>query len=201
MTNDELIQKFNPANAANLTQEDIALMRTLSDDQIGVLAKAYPNDPMGRPYLLLYDTTLGEKKQIYQPSTWQNLNNVRRYSNQKKFMPFTFRSLFIVPKKAPSLRVPSRPVPGQVVDLSARDAAALLRQTGNQTAATAVAKTGPQKPAAKINPPGAGKAQVVDVSKGGKTGKGKTASQKPAAAAGNQAPDEEMQSFDESPAE
>lgn len=201
MTIEEVIQKFNPANAGNLTDDDIAAMRLLSDDQISALAKAYPNDPHGKPYLLLFDTALADKKQVYQPSTWQNLNNLRKYSNLKKFMPYTFRSLFIVAKKAPALRSIGKPNTGQVVDLSAKAAADLLRNvtgagTATKTAAPATAKA-TTKPAAKMNPVKPA-VQTVDVSQKGKAS-GKTsaaAAAKAAAASKAVGPeDEELHDF------
>jgi hypothetical protein len=93
MTNEELIAKFNPANAGNLTAADLEEMRALTNDQLQVLAKAYPNEPNRKPYIVLYDKKLKPEKQIWQPSTWQNIFNVRKYANGGHLLPYTFRSL------------------------------------------------------------------------------------------------------------
>src|SRR5688572_7240405 len=90
MTNEELIAKFNPANAATLTAEDLLIMRNLTDEQIAVLAEAYPNQPMRRAYLRLYDSRVAENKQIFPTSTWQNLRNARKFSNLKYLQPYDF---------------------------------------------------------------------------------------------------------------
>jgi len=197
MTKDELIKKYNPANAGNLTEQDLDYMRNgLTDDELDALATAYPNDAHGKPYLLLFDNTLDLNKQIYPPSTWQNLRNVRKYSNQLKLRPYTFRSLFVARQKAPALRTAPRPVPGQVVDLSATDAAKLLREaTGNKAATGQLA--GKDKPAAVKNPPPAAKsAQVVDLAKGGKGAKAPAKGTPKAPAAGAPA-DQQEQEFGE----
>lgn len=202
MTNDELIQKFNPATAGGLTEKDLAIMRGLTTEQIGVLAGAYPNNAHQRPYLLLADSTLPENKQLFPLSTWQNLHTLHKYHAKKNFSAFTFKVLFTPTKKAPSLPgVRSAVNPGKVVDLSSNQAAELLRQnfggnTAAATTATSSAKKGGQKPPAVQNPKSAAKGKTVDV--GGKTtaGKGKAAA---AAAQASVAGDgEEMQDFEES---
>lgn len=94
MTNAELIALFNPNNAANIGAQDLETMRALTDDQIDVLADAFPNVPTRRAYLILFDQNLPDNKQLYQLSTWQNLRNVRKYSNRKNLIAFTFKSIF-----------------------------------------------------------------------------------------------------------
>lgn len=132
MTNEQLIEKFNPDNAGSLTAEDLETMRSLSDAQIEVLAKAYPNKPTRRVYLRLYDTTLPEKKQVYNLSTWQNLNNVRKFSNKKNLIPFDFKaspSLLSRQQHVQRLKaVPSTSAKKIVVDLSAQEAAEELKK-------------------------------------------------------------------------
>jgi hypothetical protein len=213
MTNEELIAKFNPANAQNLTEGDLDLMRQLDDAQLDLLAKRFPNEPNGRGYLILYDTTLDAKKQLYSISTWQNLRNVRKYSNMKKLIPYTFKVLFMQQAKAPTtkpLRVTQRPSSKpETVDLSAKEAARMLREhlKGTDTAATATTVvTAPVKPPAPLKPPArnTGQRTVVPVDAKGKlqakgaskTGKGAPANTKPGAAATDQA-DQELQDFSE----
>jgi hypothetical protein len=48
LSKDELIQKFNPDNAANVTEADLEIMRTLSNDELKILAEAYPNQATRR---------------------------------------------------------------------------------------------------------------------------------------------------------
>lgn len=130
MTNEQLIAKFNPANAANLTADDLEIMRSLTDEQIDALADAYPNTPTRRAYLLLYDSAVPPERQLYQMSTWQNLRNVRKYANKKNLVPYTYKSLQQPTRQQAQTTtavhrqtVPSKKV---IVDMSAKDAAAEL---------------------------------------------------------------------------
>jgi len=129
MTNEQLIVKYNPANSGNLKPEDYTEMRALSDDQISVLAEAYPNLPARKSYLRLYDTNLQPHKQLYQLSTWQNLRNVRKYSNKKNLIAYDF----YVPGARAAARQATKPVKTTpqkvVVDLTAQEAADELRKS------------------------------------------------------------------------
>lgn len=201
MTNEELIQKFNPATAGGLTEADVATMRGLTTDQIGVLAKAYPNQGHLRPYLLLHDSAVPDNKQLYPLSSWQNLYNLHKYHSRKNFTAFTFKALLTAPKKTPALRGlrPAVATAGKVVDLSSAEAAQLLRQnfgdtaTNGTAAATSetvpTAKKVPPRSAAKASPKAA--AKIVDVAN--KTVAGKVSK---AAPVKEQAlDDEELQDF------
>lgn len=136
MTNDELVKKFNPANAGTLSQEDLEIFRGLSNDELKVLAQAYPNSPSRKPYLILYDNNVKPEKQLFSLSTYQNLYNVRKFSNLNNFVPYDFRSVVFPTKTRPITQKVSRPgaknpvAPGKkiLVDLSANEAAAELRQ-------------------------------------------------------------------------
>lgn len=133
MTNEHLIAKFNPANVANLTAQDLLEMRALTDQQIDTLAKAYPNQPSRRAYLRLYDTTKPESKQIFNLSTWQNLRNVRKYSNMKNLVPYDFVATpgqFATQAREQISRVSGKASTSPkkvVVDLTAQEAAAELK--------------------------------------------------------------------------
>lgn len=150
----QLIEKFNPANAQNLTAEDIELMRKLTDAEIEVLAKAYPNQPTGYGYLELYDTNVAANKQIRQPSTWQNIHNLRKFNGKRNFIPWNFR-VRRQPTSAPP--TPAAKPQRRVVDLTPAQAAAALTAaiqqnppaTTSGTEETLKAKRGP-KP--KANP-------------------------------------------------
>jgi hypothetical protein len=145
MTNEQLIEKFNPAHGSNMTAEDLETLRGLSDAQIDVLADAYPNKPTRRVYLRLFDTTLPANKQLFQLSTWQNLRNLRKFSNKKNLRPYDFlasaTSLNQQRQATAARPTGSSPVKKQVVDLTAKEAADELKN--------AVAKQKAQSPAAE----------------------------------------------------
>ncbi len=131
MDKQQLLAKFNPANAANLTAADLEEMRGLSDYDIAILAEAYPNQPTRRSYLRLYNTALPENKQLYPLSTWQNLRNARKFSNMKNLVPFDFITspASVSKKKTSAGTVAGKTTPVTkkvVVDLSAMEAAAEL---------------------------------------------------------------------------
>lgn len=101
MTPEELIDKYNPLGYAKLTQEDIDAMRTLTDDEIEILAIAYPNTPTGNTYLRYFDTRYPADKQLYPLGSWQNLYNLRKKLKQTFFQPFTFTALWQSSKPVP----------------------------------------------------------------------------------------------------
>lgn len=136
MTNEQLIQKFNPLNAANLTGEDLEIMHGLTDQQIDVLANAYPNQPQRRSYIRYYDKNVPATKQVYNLGTWQNLRNLRKFNNMKNLIPWDFFSPAGVARQPIKA---TAPVPGAkaakkvVVDMSAKEAAAeLSKNVDNQ---------------------------------------------------------------------
>lgn len=155
MTNEQLIEKFNPTKGANLTAEDLETLRSLTDAQIDVLADAYPNQPTRRSYLRLYNKSLAENKQLFQLSTWQNLRNVRKYSNQKNLIPWDFLVMSGKNIQASKPAATNKQSPKKVVvDLSAKEAAAelsknLVDKSGNAAEKTATAKPAKATPAAK----------------------------------------------------
>lgn len=148
MTTQELIAKYNPANARNLTKEDLDAMRHLTNDQLKVLADAFPNGPRNRAYLVLYDNNLDEARQINTLSTWQNLYNVRKFSNMKNLVAQNFRETFQRP--GPARRVTANVSSGnaalkgmsarKVIDLSAQDAANELRANAGASRAVTAGK-------------------------------------------------------------
>lgn len=133
MTNEQVITLFNPATADQLTASDLEIMRELTDEQIDALAHAYPNSPNRRSYLRLYDTKVPPNKQIYQLSTWQNLRNVRKFSNQKNLRPYDFLlrgNRVQTQTKVSGLSKTSTSSPKKVVvDLTAQQAAEELRNS------------------------------------------------------------------------
>lgn len=131
MTNEQLILKYNPANAATFKPEDFQEMRALSDDQIQILAEAFPNQPSRKSYLRLYDTTLDPHKQLYQLSTWQNLRNVRKFSNKKNLVAYDFYQVGAKAAAVATTRNAKVPVQPKkvVVDMTAQEAADELRKS------------------------------------------------------------------------
>lgn len=129
MTNEQLIVKFNPANAASITPDDLKIMHELTDEQIDILAEAYPNQPSRKSYLRLYDQNLKPDKQLYQLSTWQNLRNVRKFSQKRNLIAYDF---YQVVKPQPRQAV-TKVTPGKpqkiVVDMTAQEAADELRKS------------------------------------------------------------------------
>lgn len=123
------VEKFNPANAANLTEADIKEMRALSNEDIKALATAYPNAAQGNNYLILGNNNLPANRQLYPESTWQNLWNLRKDSASKKataaFYAFSFKAGF-VGRKAARTTVVAAPV-AKVQDLTKTD---LAKQPG-----------------------------------------------------------------------
>lgn len=87
-----LIDIYNPRNASSLTQEQIDNMGKLTDEQIGQLAKAYPNSDSNFAYLILYDENA--RKQNYARSTWANLYHLRTKNKAKQYSALTFASLW-----------------------------------------------------------------------------------------------------------
>lgn len=151
MTNEELIAKYNPANARNLSNKDLEDMRNLTTDQIKVLAEAYPNGPRHRAYLVLHDNNVEENRQMNNLSTWQNLYNVRKFSGMKNLVPSTFRELFqrpAVSRPAVSSRAAAAKTASarKVIDLSPSEAAAELKQNAAVATRTAGAMTASKAP-------------------------------------------------------
>lgn len=159
MTNEQLIEKFNPANGPLLTAEDLVMMRELTDEQINVLAEAYPNQPTRRSYLRLYDKQLPEDKQLYQLSTWQNLRNVRKFSAKKNLVAYDFFKVGSMPAAVKKTAVPAKSSPKKVVvDLSAQEAAAELKKNlVDKPAKTSPAKASTNKPKAAAGKASGGK--------------------------------------------
>lgn len=151
MTNEQLIQKFNPATLGNLSAEDVEIMRNLTTDQINVLAEAYPNQPHRKAYLRLYDKNVPAAKQLYSLSTWQNLRNLRKFQSKNNLVAWDVFSV----KASVSLPVKSMtPVAGaqsprkKVVDLSPKEAAAELQKLTRPALTPAPAQeiiAGPEK--------------------------------------------------------
>lgn len=132
MTDSELIKKFNPEHASALTKADLVIMQNLTDAQIGVLAKAYPNTPNRKHYLVLYDKKVAENKQLYNLSSWVKLFNLRTGNNLKNWIPWSFWSIFQPDRtQKPSRQTGTHTAVAsarRVVDLSATEAAGELKK-------------------------------------------------------------------------
>lgn len=122
MTKEEIIKLFNPANESNVTTEQ---MRSLTDEQIGWLADAYPNTPTGGAYLILHDNRLPDDRQLKPLSTWQNLHTLRVKNSQKNLSAMGFRkNIFKARKPFVGRTIISKrnPIPPRVVDISSEEA-------------------------------------------------------------------------------
>lgn len=125
MTDQQILTRFNPQNRTPLSPEELEVFRNLSDDQIDKLAREYPNQPSSRSYLILYDDHVPANKQMFQLSTWQNLRNIRKFSNKKNFRPWEFKGV----NPPANLRGAVQPrTQHVVVDMSAQEAAAKLKE-------------------------------------------------------------------------
>lgn len=114
-----LVETYNPANAKNLSAEQIHYMRTFTLEEIAILAKAYPNQARSNNYLVLFNKNVADNKQSYQLSTYSNLKSLWALG-KKEFSIFTFRTLFSNPSQAQaSARAIKKD--GKVVDLTDKD--------------------------------------------------------------------------------
>lgn len=167
MTDQQLIEKFNPATAGNLSPEDIETLRALSDQQIAVLAKAYPNQPRMTMYLRYSDSRVAPDKQILQRGTWQNLHNARKYSNATYLRPYDFMlagNKQQTTRPAPGMKVASAPARVQV-DLTAQEAAEELRKNLTPAAPNVDNTNQPPPPPKPAKPAKAAKAATGKASK------------------------------------
>jgi hypothetical protein len=103
----KMINKYNPDKFRELKQEDIEAMRKFTMNDVADLAKAYPNKPSGRAYLVLFDTT-DKARQLYPLSTWQNLLAVWK-QQLTKYIAFNFAALHNN-KSAPGMTAKTGPV-------------------------------------------------------------------------------------------
>lgn len=176
MTNEQLIEKFNPLNGSNLSAEDLETLHNLTDEQIDVLANAYPNQPSRKAYLRLYDKNIKPEKQVYNLSTWQNLRNLRKFNAKKNLIAWDF---FTVAGAARQPVKATAPVAGAktprkvVVDMTAKEAAAELTKNVDN---------------AKTTTPGSGEKKAAKPATGAKKGGNKSASTAAAANVENPAP-------------
>lgn len=157
LSKDQLIEKFNPENAANMTAEDLEIMRALTNDELKALAQAYPNQPVRKAYLILYDTSVKDQaRQLFPLSTWQNLFNVRVGQAMKNLIPWDFKkNLPNVKNRATARRIPIA-APAQqrrIIDLTPQEAANELSQA-IQNPPGFLGGTIEEQKAAGIIPPG-----------------------------------------------
>jgi hypothetical protein len=128
LSHEQLIEKFNPENAAKgLSPEDQSIMQALTDAELKVLAQAYPNQPARKSYLVLYDKNVKPDQQLYALSTWQNLYNVRTTQQMKNLVPYNFRGGVSAGRaaKAQARRIPiaAPAAQRQVIDMTPKEAA------------------------------------------------------------------------------
>lgn len=86
----DLVQLYNPANAASLTPEQLQGLQHLTSEQIKELAIAYPNEANNMAYLLIIDNRIPLDKQLPGLNTFQNLWNLREKNAQKFMVAYQF---------------------------------------------------------------------------------------------------------------
>lgn len=87
----DLLKTYDPRNAAGLTDEQIAGLQNLTNEEIKQLAQAYPNGQFTSGYLLIIDSKKPINKQLPTLSTFQNLYNLRVRGGQKDYVAFNFK--------------------------------------------------------------------------------------------------------------
>lgn len=91
----EEIKLYAPANAKNLTQEELARMETFTKADLKELAEAYPN--VSNAYLIMRDKTKADNKQTFPLSTWKNMFELYKIG-QTQFVAHSFRNIFVKQK-------------------------------------------------------------------------------------------------------
>lgn len=119
----DFVKLYNPANASALSAEQIQGLQNLTTEQIGQLAKAYPNS--GSAYLLIIDGSKPAERQLPALSTFQNLYNLRTKNNLKNFVAYGFKGVY-----RPQPTRTSRPLKREILDLSDQE---LLNLAGFRT--------------------------------------------------------------------
>lgn len=109
----DIVQLYNPANAAALTPAQIENLQKLTSAEIKELATAYPNMTMQRAYLLIIDSSKPAEKQLPTLSSFENLWNLREKNGLRNYVAFAFKGTY---KPRPITHVSGNL--SQVVDLS-----------------------------------------------------------------------------------
>lgn len=137
----DFVKIYNPANAKNLTPEQIKDLQSLTDDQLKQLAEAYPNNQSGSNYLILKNVRLADDKQVFQTSTFPNLYNLRTRHNHKHFVAISFASIMEYKgiKNVKQTKLPSLPVQ----DLTAKE---ISQAEGLKPTPAAIPVAAPQQP-------------------------------------------------------
>ena len=142
----DIVQLYNPANAAGLTQDQILKMQSLTSGEIKQLADAYPNHLYNGAYLLIIDSTLKPtQRNLPNGTTWQNLYNLREKNGQRKWVAYGFKGAK-QPKIVQVGRVSKNNRKVDIVDLSDAE---LLTLPGFKTSNLEIPAT--QVPVKKIN--------------------------------------------------
>jgi hypothetical protein len=109
----DVFSLYNPANAAALTPEQVEGLQKLTTEELGRLAKAYPNGSIQRAYLLIVDGSKPAAKQLPSLSTFQNLYNLRTKNGLKSYVAVSFKGQY-----KPVQQQPSRVRKSEVLDLT-----------------------------------------------------------------------------------
>lgn len=93
MDTNTLLETFNPSNAEQLTVEQLQHLQSLSNEELGILAKAYPNTATDNNYLLLHDSKQPDNRQLFPRSTWENLYKLRTNNKMSNLTAYSFAAV------------------------------------------------------------------------------------------------------------
>lgn len=141
----EQLDLYAPANAKNLSPEQIAAMADFSKEDLKELAAAYPNNSHSSAYLILFERGVAANKQVGHPSTWNNLYQLIKMGGTKYYAA-SFRSIY---KQAPIGGAIAKPVQ-KAKDITNDEAKELLKGAGNQKAKEVKEGTGKAETAEEI---------------------------------------------------
>lgn len=127
MLTPEQIERYNPANAKNLTPEELAVLPGLDNDELKQLANRYPAQANGQAYLVLHEA--GAKTQIGKVSTYPALHSLRTRHLLKQYSIATFG---VLQAKTTTSTASAKPglTTGKITDLTDKeiqDAPGLVR--------------------------------------------------------------------------
>jgi hypothetical protein len=130
--NKDQLQKYDPKNAINLSEEDIKAMVNFSDDDLHTLGEMFPNKATGNAYLVLGNSKA--KIQIGSRGTFQNLYNLRVSNKRKEFYALSYVNIW--KKAAPVQSV------GKLADLTKAEVKQLTGKAGVGKAIKALKQMG-----------------------------------------------------------
>ncbi len=99
MLTEQQVIDFNPVNQKLFTDEQIAILQNLNNDELRQLAKSYPAAPGSSPFLILHDS--GKTVQNGAKATYATLFNLRVKNAQSQWSISTVISKYTKSSPAP----------------------------------------------------------------------------------------------------